>query len=47
MSTQSTPKWCAAQLEPPIAAKDYWGIDGDELFTKCANDGEGVLTVPG
>ena len=29
---------CAGKLSPPIAAKDWWGIDGDTLFTSCPTD---------
>ena len=29
---------CAGKLSPPIAAKDWWGMDGDTLFTSCQID---------
>ena len=29
---------CAGKLSPPIAAKDWWGIDGGTLFTSCQTD---------
>jgi len=29
---------CAGKLSPPIAAKNWWGIDGDTLFTSCQID---------
>ena len=30
---------CAGKLSPPIAKRDWWGIDGGTLFTSCQTDG--------
>ena len=33
---------CAGKLSPPIAKRDWWGIDGGTLFTSCQTDGRCV-----
>jgi len=29
---------CAGKLSPPVAQRDWWGLDGGTLFTSCEKD---------